>query len=110
MTKIKEQIEQLRQSSTMQFSELDARAQVAADTMEKLLAEIEKLQAEIYRKNERIKAWKKSSDEHEAENEKMLAVVEAARKLNFLNQRRTIEPFDFRFLNQALAALDEDDD
>lgn len=33
--------------------------------------EIERLQATIHRKDERIKAWKKSSDEYEAEIERL---------------------------------------
>jgi chromosome segregation ATPase len=42
-------------------------------------AEIERLEAEIYRKDKRIEAWKKSSDEHEAAVERLRAVVDAVK-------------------------------
>ena len=42
-------------------------------------AEIKRLEAEIYRKDKRIEAWKQSSDEHEERIERLRAVVDAAK-------------------------------
>lgn len=39
------------------------------------LARVEELEAKLYRKDERIKAWKQSSDEHEARVERLRAAL-----------------------------------
>jgi DNA repair exonuclease SbcCD ATPase subunit len=44
--------------------------------IERLQARVGELEAKLYRKDERIKAWKQSSDEHEARVEKLEAALD----------------------------------
>jgi uncharacterized protein involved in exopolysaccharide biosynthesis len=52
------------------------------ETCDEAVKAIERLEAEIYRKEKRIEAWKKSSDEHEEEIERLRAERDAALQAN----------------------------
>lgn len=58
----------------------------------------------------RIELWdaQKEIERLQKRNALLEDVAAAADELNYLNQRRTIEPFDFRHMNAALAKLRED--
>ena len=72
------------------------------DEQEQAADEIERMTAELYRKDQRVKAWKKSSDEHEADNERLRAALE------FIAAADQIHLWDaIKAADEALAAVED---
>ena len=73
---------------------------------------IEELEARLYRKDKRVKTWKRLCDELEAENEKLRAVVKAVSEVNAEIWAEDAGGYDpaWSDVEDALAALQETDD